>query len=285
MTPLTTDTALCTTAWLAENLSHPQVKIVDCSFFLPAMQRDAKAEFAQSRIAGSVFFDIDAVSDHNHPAPHMLPSPTVFAAEMNRLGIGADSLVLAYDRLGLMSAARLWWSLRVFGHDSVWVLDGGFPKWLAENHPCEGGAVKDQLPPPMPFVARYRPELVKSMAEMVENIETNQFQVFDARSRGRFNGTEAEPRPGLASGHIPSSHSLPFTELLAGDKTVLPPAQIRHIFEDNGYQPGREAVVSCGSGVTACVLALGLYQIGVRKVAVYDGSWGEWGASNNQINR
>ncbi|MCX8500732.1 MAG: rhodanese-like domain-containing protein, partial [Alphaproteobacteria bacterium] len=243
------DSGLCSSEWLAANLDQPGVKVLDASYFLPSHQRDAAAEFRAARIPGSQFFDIDKVCDPNSPLPHMLPSPEVFAEQIMRLGVSSIDRVIVYDRLGLMSAARLWWSFRIFGHDRVWVLAGGFPNWQAEARPISTAAPAAASTPSSRFVARFRPELVWSSAQIAANIAAPKVQIFDARSRGRFNGTEAEPRPGLPSGHIPGSRNLPFTEILSPQKTLLPKDELRNIFAANGYRPEQPTVVSCGSGV------------------------------------
>lgn len=266
---------LVSTLWLAEHLGRPDVVVVDATYHLPTVKRDARAEFAAAHIPGAAFFDVDGIADHGSDLPHMLPTPLEFAKAMEAIGIGSDSMAVAYDAYGLMSAARAWWMLRAFGHDRVAVLDGGLPKWKAEGRPVEGGAAK---PRPAHFVPHFRPALVRSKAEMLVNLASRAAQVVDARSAGRFRGSEPEPRAGLRGGHIPGSASVPFNTLLDPEtKTVLRPEDIRARFAAAGIDPARPIVASCGSGVTACVLALGLNLIGARDVAVYDGSWSEWG--------
>jgi thiosulfate/3-mercaptopyruvate sulfurtransferase len=267
--------ALVSTAWLAENIGRPDVAVIDATYHLPTVPRDARAEYAAAHIPGAAFFDIDAVSDHATSLPHMLPSPDAFAAAVAALGIGDRDHVVAYDAYGLFSAARAWWMFRVFGHDGVSVLDGGLPKWRREGRP-----VSAALPsrPPGTFAPRFRPELVRSKDQMLANLRSKAEQVIDARSVGRFRGADPEPRPGLRGGHIPGSRNLPHTRLVDPDElTVAPPEDLRDMFARAGIDPQRPVVASCGSGVTACVLALGLHVIGAERVAVYDGSWSEWG--------
>ena len=261
--------------WLAAHLADASVRVIDASYHLPAAKRDAKSEFAAGHIPGAVFFDIEAISDHANALPHMLPDADAFAAAAGALGIDADTHVVAYDVYGLMSAARAWWMLRAFGHARVSILDGGFAKWREDGHPVSATAT---LPAPRRFHAKFRPELVRSQADLVANLETRDFQVVDARSAARFRGEAPEPRAGLRGGHIPGSANVPYTALLdPATQTVLPADEIAKRFAAAGLDPARPIVASCGSGVTACVLALGLYQIGHPDAAVYDGSWSEWG--------
>jgi len=236
--------ALVSTAWLAERLGAPDIRVVDGSWYLPAMKRDPKAEFAAEHIPGAVYFDIDEIADTDSPLPHMLPSPEKFAARVKKLGLGDGNRIVVYDGLGLFSAARVWWMFRVFGHEDVAVLDGGFKKWKAEGRAIESGRE----------------------------------QVIDARSPGRFAGRDPEPRQGLRGGHIPGSKNVPFGEMTdPATGTLLPAAAIEAKFRAAGVDPAKPIVASCGSGVSACALALGLHLIGAPQVAVYDGSWTEWG--------
>jgi thiosulfate/3-mercaptopyruvate sulfurtransferase len=270
--------ALVTTEWLARNLGRRDVRVVDGSWHMPQLQRDARAEFAQAHIPGAVFFDIDAIADHRTTLPHMLPSASEFARAVGRLGIGSPDRVVVYDTRGVVSAARVWWTFRVFGHDRMFVLDGGLPRWRAEGRPVEAGA---PTPKPRRFTARLRRSLVRDLATMRQNLKTGKAQVLDARSRGRFAGTEPEPRAGLRAGHIPGSLNLPYDELYQKDGTFLPADAIRGKLEGAGIDLARPVVTSCGSGVTASVLALGFYVAGRPDVAVYDGSWTEWGGRDD----
>jgi thiosulfate/3-mercaptopyruvate sulfurtransferase len=275
---------LVSTDWLAEKLGEPNVVVVDATYHLPTAKRDARAEFAQAHIPGAVFFDIDGIADKASSLPHMLPSSAEFKQAVEALGIGDDTMVVAYDSYGLMSAARAWWMLRVFGHDQVAVLDGGLPKWQREGHMLESGepAPRPSLERAASFSPRFRPELVRSKQQVLANVASRAEQVLDARAAGRFKGSEPEPRAGLRSGHIPGSRNLPFTQLLdPASKTVLPPEALRERFAAAGIDPAQPIVTSCGSGVTACVLALGLTRIGAPAAAIYDGSWSEWGQGSD----
>jgi thiosulfate/3-mercaptopyruvate sulfurtransferase len=267
--------ALVQTAWLAERLDAPDIRVVDGSWYLPAMKRDPKAEFLAEHIPGAVYFDIDEIADTESPLPHMLPSPEKFAARAKALGLGDGNRIVVYDGLGLFSAARVWWMFRVFGHEDVAVLDGGLKKWKGEGRPLESG-------PPAPrerhFTARVNTMLVRELGDVKRNIETKREQVIDARSPGRFAGREPEPRQGVRGGHIPGSINMPFGEMTnPATGTLLPAPILEGKFRAAGIDPAKPIVASCGSGVSACALALGLHLIGARQVAVYDGSWTEWG--------
>ena len=270
--------SLVSTQWLHDHLGDPQIRIVDGTYFLPNVPRDARAEFAERHIPGAVWFDIDEIKDHRNPLPHMLPEPGDFAARAGALGLGDGTAIVAYDGHGLMSAARVWWMFRVFGHDAVAVLDGGLPKWRREGRPLAAGPAK---PEPAVLTAHFRPELVRALDAVRRELTTAGAQVVDARSAARFSGAEAEIRPGLKSGHMPGAKSLPFGDLLGPDGSFLPPAQIVARFHAAGVDPGRPVTTTCGSGVTACVLALGLHLIGKPDAAVYDGSWSEWGGRDD----
>jgi thiosulfate/3-mercaptopyruvate sulfurtransferase len=261
------------TEWLAANLAR--VRVVDGSWHMPQLQRDPRAEFEQAHLPGAVFFDIDAVADHATALPHMLPGEAEFGRAVGDLGIGNDDDVVVYDTRGVVSAARVWWTFRAFGHDRVAVLDGGLPKWRAEGRPVERGPAK---PAARRFVARRRPALVRDLAAMQANLRTAREQVLDARSRGRFTATEPEPRPGLRGGHIPGSLNLPYDTLYRPDGTLRAPGELRHALAGAGVDLDRPVVTTCGSGVTASVLALALAVVGRPDAAVYDGSWSEWGA-------
>ena len=265
------------TAWLEAHLGSPDVAIIDASWHLPAAKRDAKAEFLGSRIPGSQFFDIDELSDTSSPLPHMLPSPEKFSSRMKKLGIGDGKKVIAYDSLGLFSAARAWWMFRVFGHDDVAVLDGGLPKWKAEGRPLQDDpALKPQE---RHFTARYQSMLVRDLADVATAIKSGTAQIADARSPGRFRGEEAEPRAGIRAGHMPGARNVHYTSLLNPDGTLKPANAIAATFAAAGIDLSQPVITSCGSGITAAVLTLGLTLAGARDHALYDGSWTEWGGN------
>jgi len=269
---------LVTPEWLAQRLGRRDVRVVDGSWHMPQLKRDARAEFAEAHVPGAVFFDIDAIADPRTSLPHMLPRASEFAGKVGQLGIGDRDRVIVYDSRGVASAARVWWTFRAFGHDAVAVLDGGLPRWRAEGLPVESGT---PAPRPRRFTARLRKSLVRDLAAVRRNLTTRRAQVLDARSRGRFSGTEPEPRAGLRSGHIPGSLNLPYDELYQKDGTLLPPDALRRRFTAAGLDLDKPVVTSCGSGITASVLALGLFAAGRPDVAVYDGSWTEWGGRDD----
>jgi thiosulfate/3-mercaptopyruvate sulfurtransferase len=271
--------ALVSTEWLAAHLAEPDVRVLDGSWHMPQARRDAYPEFVKAHIPGAAFFNIDAIADQSTSLPHMLPSADAFAKAVGILGVGDGDRVVVYDTIGVVSAARVWWTFRVFGHDSVAVLDGGLPRWRAEGRPV---ASEEAMPEPRRFTAHVRHELVRRFDQLQRNMVSRREQLLDARSRGRFAGTEPEPRAGLRGGHIPGSLNLPYTALhAAGGQTLLAPEALREAFEGAGVDLGRPVVTTCGSGITACVLALGLHLAGHRNVAVYDGSWTEWGGRND----
>jgi len=270
--------ALVSTEWLAKHHNAPDVRIVDASWYLPSENRDPKAEYAERHIAGAVYFDIDDIADTDNPLPHMLPSPEKFASRVRRLGLGDGNRIIVYDGSGCVSAARAWWMFRVFGGD-VAVLDGGMPKWLAEGRPVESMA---PMPRDRHFTARMNAMMVRDVEQMKANVDNSREQVIDARSAGRFAGHEPEPRAGLQSGHIPNSLNLAHSQMLDPEtKTFRDAGALRAAFEEAGLDMQAPVVATCGSGVSACVLALGLHLIGHRQVAVYDGSWSEWGARDD----
>jgi thiosulfate/3-mercaptopyruvate sulfurtransferase len=267
-----------TTAWLGERLGEPSLRIVDATWYLPQLGRDARAEFRQAHVPGAVYFDIDAIADRRRGLPHMLPDPATFAEAAGALGIGDGDRVVVYAGKHLTASARVWWTFRVFGHDRVAVLDGGFPRWRAEGRPVEAG---EPSPVRRHLTARFHPELVTDLDAVRRNLETRRAQVVDARSAGRFAGTDPEPREGLRGGHIPGSLSLPYDRLFQPDGTLLSRGDLRRAFEAARVDLDRPIVTTCGSGVTACVLALGLGIVGRPDVAVYDGSWTEWGGRDD----
>jgi thiosulfate/3-mercaptopyruvate sulfurtransferase len=265
---------LVTPAWLAAHLGDPDLRIVDATWYLPTLQRDARAEFREAHVPGAVYFDIDAIADRGTALPHMLPDAESFARAAGALGIGDGDRVVVYGGALLVAAARVWWTFRVFGHDAVAVLDGGLPRWRAEGRPLQSG---DARPPRRRFTARMRPDLVAGLERVRRAMQDRGEQVIDARSHGRFTGTEPEPRPGVRSGHIPGSLNLPHDRLFQPDGTLRPPDELRRVFASAGVALDRPVLTTCGSGVTASVLAFGLFLAGHRDAAVYDGSWTEWG--------
>lgn len=264
--------ALVSTEWVAQN--GAAIVLLDASHHLPTTGRNAKTEYDERHIAGAGFFDIDGVSDQSSDLPHMLPPAEEFAAKVGALGAGDDDHVVIYDTVGSTGAARVWWTFRAMGHDRVSVMDGGLPKWLAE-----GRATTADLPnrPAKARSARRQGALVRSRQDMLANIDSKAEQVVDARSAGRFNATEPEPREGMRSGHIPGSVNVPFPDVIAEDRTFKPAAEVRARFEAAGVDLSRPIATTCGSGVTASTLALALFNAGIEDVAVYDGSWSEWG--------
>jgi thiosulfate/3-mercaptopyruvate sulfurtransferase len=268
-----TESALVSTDWLGERLDAPDVKVADATWFLPTMRRDAKQEYRAAHIPGAVYFDIDDIADTGSPLPHMLPDAAKFASRVRRLGLGDGVRVVLYDNNRYSASARAWWMFRVFGHADVVVLDGGLGKWRAEGRTVDDAVV---TPKERHFTARQNHLLVRDLEQMRANLVSRRELVIDARSAGRFAGTEPEPRAGLRGGHIPGSVCLPFPDVIRSDGTLAPADELRRRFAAVGMD-GRPIATTCGSGVTAGTLALALYEIGVPEVAIYDGSWTEWG--------
>ena len=262
------------TDWLADRLGTPGLRVLDASFYLPAEARNPASLFESAHIPGARFFDLEQVADPETDLPHMVPTAGRFERQVSALGVSPGDHVVFYDQKGLFSAARGWWMMRLFGHDRASVLDGGLPKWRAE-----GRAVEQGLPRPAEagrFRATLRAARLRGLGDMLGNLVTGREMVLDARPAGRFAGTAAEPRPGLPSGHMPGASSLPATDLLAADQTMLPPERLRARLAAAGADGTRPVVTSCGTGVTAAILTLGLAVAGLPEGALYDGSWTEW---------
>ena len=268
-------TTLVSTDWLKAHLGDPDLRVIDASWYLPDQKRDARAEYDAAHIPGARFFDIDDVSDHRSDLPHMAPPPEKFVSRVRAMGVGDGHQVVVYDGAGLFSAARVWWLFRLMGKTDVAVLDGGLPKWRAE-----GGEVEDMAPVlrDRHITASRQNHLVRDVTQVAAATKLAGPQIVDARSPARFRGDEPEPRPGLRAGHIPGALNVHYRTLLADDGTLKDEAGLRAAFEDAGVDLSRPVITTCGSGVTAAILALALARIGHADVSLYDGSWAEWGA-------
>lgn len=272
--PLTPADFLVTTDWLERHLDDPALRILDGSWHMPADNRDPGAEFRSCHIPQAQFFDIDATSDQSSDLPHMVPDAGQFARQVAALGIGQDNAVVVYDTQGLFSAARVWWLLRAMGISNVAVLEGGLPKWMAEGRVV---ATVPETPRPATLTARMDERRVRSAEQVLQSTRDDGTQIVDARAPARFRGEVPEPRAGLRSGHIPGSRNVFFKALLTDDGTLKSDDELRAVFEEAGVDLNKPVITSCGSGVTAAVLALALEKLGHRDVAIYDGSWTEWG--------
>jgi thiosulfate/3-mercaptopyruvate sulfurtransferase len=277
--PASKSAPLVSTAWLADRLGAPGLRIIDASWYLPAMNRDGKAEFGQGHIPGAVFFDLDEISDRSSDLPHMLPDPAGFETALAALGIGDEDEIVVYDGAGLFSAPRVWWMLRVFGAGNVHVLDGGLPKWKAEGRPLQQAAAS---PAPSHFSATFKKTAVADMADVAEALDSRSAQVLDMRPAGRFSGEAPEPRPNLSSGHMPGALSLPSSDLISGG-SLKPAGQLLDAFREAGVDPDMPLITSCGSGVSAAIANLALEVAGKPQPKLYDGSWTEWASRGKPI--
>jgi thiosulfate/3-mercaptopyruvate sulfurtransferase len=270
-----TDDPLVSTDWLAARLDNPGIRIIDASFKMPGVLPLPSDDYLGAHIPGAVFFDVDAIADHKDPLPHMYPDAAQFAKAVSALGISSGDTVVAYDSGSWVAAPRAWWMFLSFGHPNVKVLDGGLQKWLREGRPTHSGKV---TPKPGKFHAKFDPSYIRNRQDLVGNLETHAEQLIDARPRGRFEGIVAEPRPGLRPGHIPGSRNVPYAGLFdAATGAMKPLDELRKTFTGAGVDTTKPIVTTCGSGVSALVLTLALYRLGVRGSALYDGSWAEWG--------
>jgi thiosulfate/3-mercaptopyruvate sulfurtransferase len=270
-----TDDPLVSTDWLAAHIGDADVKVIDASFKLPGVLPLPIDDYLAAHIPGAVFFDVDAISDHSDPRPHMFPDAAQFARDIGALGISTGDTVVAYDSGGWVAAPRAWWMFLSFGYRKVKILNGGLKKWTREGRPTHSGKV---TPKPAKFQATFDPSYIRSRQQVVDNIKSRAEQVVDARPRARFEGTVPEPRPNSRSGHIPGSRNVPYAELFdAATGAMKPLEELRQAFKSAGVDIAKPIVTSCGSGVSALVLTLALYRLGVRGSALYDGSWAEWG--------
>ena len=266
---------LVSTQWLSDHLADPDLRILDGSWWLPAEKRSGHAEYLEAHIPGAVFFDIDAQSDQSSDLPHMALSPEAFAQAGSKLGLSRSGITVVYDTFGIRAAARVWWNLRLMGFDKVYVLDGGLKAWRAEGRALESGEVP--LTPTL-LTPAHNPAIIRNASEVTSILTTGSAQMVDARGAARFRGDAPEPRPGLKSGHMPGALNLPFDSLLNPDGRMKSVAELTEVFKSASINLGKPIVTTCGSGVTASVIALALACLGHHDIPVYDGSWSEWGA-------
>jgi thiosulfate/3-mercaptopyruvate sulfurtransferase len=270
-----TDDPLVSSDWLAARIDDARVKIIDASYKMPGVLPLPSDDYLAVHIPGAVFFNVNTIADPDDPRPHMYPKAQQFARDVSALGISSDNTVVAYDSGAWVAAPRAWWMFLSFGHRNVKVLDGGLQKWLSEGRPTHSGKV---TPKAGKFQAKLDPDFVRNKQQLLDNLETHAEQLVDARPRPRFEGTVAEPWPGRRSGHIPGSRSVPYADLFdAMTGAMKPLEELRKTFTGAGVDLTRPIVTTCGSGVSALVLTLALYRLGVRGTALYDGSWAEWG--------
>jgi thiosulfate/3-mercaptopyruvate sulfurtransferase len=275
----TPKTWLIETDELERELDAPDFVIIDATWYMPGEGKDPREEYLSEHIPGAIFFDIDEIADTNSPQPHMLPAPEKFSSRMRTMGIGDGQRVVVYDRHGMFSAPRVWWMFRVMGAEDVSVLNGGLPKWKHEGRPVVSGEPSPRTT--RHFTARRNLDLLRDVDDVKSLVHDGSATILDARSPERFAGKSPEPRPGLRSGHIPGSHNVPYEKLLNADGTLKSPAELHDLFDATGVDPHKPVVTTCGSGITACVLALALAEAGYRRTSVYDGSWSEWGGDDS----
>lgn len=265
---------IVSTDWLAARIKEPDLRIVDAPFYMPGDPRTPKGEFEKEHIPGAVLFDLEEISDHSNPLPHMLAPADAFAQAVGRLGVSDGDRIVVYDHVGLLSAARVWWNFRAMGHEEVYVLDGGLPRWIAEGRPLASGPVTSVA---QTFTAAFRPALVRDI-EQVQAALASGVQVLDARARDRFRGSAPEPRPNLPSGHMPGAINTPHGELVENG-SLKSKAALAALFQAEGVEVGKPVITTCGSGVSAAVIALALARLGHWDAPVYDGSWTEWAST------